>query len=388
MLLDCFVRLNIGTEIKMKSVNLVGHPYAPIGMGEHVRCTYRALRSIGMRPTISDIYKMNSPATYEAAEFVHTPFGASSGINIFHINGDEVEQAIAHLGGKDILKQGHNIIYPAWELSRYPIEWVKYLEYFHEVWAPSKFIQDSIEVAVTVPVVSMPLACEVSLTSFLSRRYFGLPKADYIFLFFFDIRSYVSRKNPSAVIDVFKQLLKDRPYSNVRLVLKVNGLEISPPVMQKLIEEMGESISRVTILYSVMSDNEVKNLIRCCDCFISLHRSEGFGRGMSEAMVLGKPVIATGYSGNMEFMNFDNSFPISFQLRPLKMGEYVYWENQFWAEPDLNEALKAMTKLCDDPEYGRLIGDRARLYMQKYFSFRSIGPNYQKRFREISGTLS
>lgn len=367
---------------RSKSISLVGHPYAPIGMGEHVRCTYRAMRSVAMRPAVTDIYKLVPPDTDEIKEFASVCTDRPSDINIFHINGNEVEQSLAHLGAKNRWN-GYKIIYPAWELSRYPKEWAVQLDYFDEIWAPSWFIKESIGSACRKPVIHMPLASEVVLTSLLSRRYFGIPEMDYIFLFFFDVRSFATRKNPHAVIDSFRRLLAARPYAKVKLILKVNGAEMAPDVMRQLHESLEDLTSRVIVLRQLMTDNEVKNLVRCCDCFVSLHRSEGFGRGLSEAMALGKPVIATGYSGNMEFMNPEVSFPVAYKLIPLREAEYPHWESQVWADADVEMAVHHMIGLIDEPEAGRVLGKKARLHIQKNFCYSTIGRNYRERLEKI-----
>lgn len=369
-------------EKKNSSINLVGHPYAPIGMGEHVRCTYRALRSVAMRPTLTDIYKLVEPGTDELQEFAGVCVDQPSDINVFHINGNEVEQSLKHLEVHNRW-DGYNIVYPAWELSRYPKEWADQLDRFDEIWAPSWFIKESLETACKKSVIHMPLACEVVMTSLISRRYFGIPETDYTFLFFFDIRSYTSRKNPRAVIESFRRLLKARPFAKVRLILKINGAEMAPDVMRQLHDELTGIANHVTILHQLMTDNEAKNLVRCCDCFVSLHRSEGFGRGISEAMALGKPVIATGYSGNMEFMNTDVSFPVAYDLIPLCEGEYPHGENQVWADPDIEVAANYMVKLTDEPELGWAIGKMARTHMKKNYSYSAIGLNYRTRIEEI-----
>ena len=369
-----------------KSIRLVGHPYAPIGMGEHVRCTYRALRSVAMQPTMTDIYKLQTPNHDDRLEFAEALSDKAADINVFHINGDEVEQSLAHLGAGNRLG-GYNIIYPAWELSRYPKEWAILLDRFDEIWAQSSFTKEALEDACSKPVILLPEPCEVVLSSFLSRRYFGIPEADYTFLFFFDIRSYVTRKNPYAVIHAFRSLLKQRPFAKSRLVLKVNGAEVRPDVFGQLQEELADISHHTTIIHRLMTDNEVKNLVRCCDGFVSLHRTEGFGRGVAEAMALGKPVIATGYSGNMTFMNPEVSCLVKYDLIPLKDGEYPHWERQVWADADVNEAASYMITLIDDPNLGYELGKKAALHMKSHFSYGAIGLSYRGRLEEVAENL-
>lgn len=368
--------------MEISDLTLVGHPYAPIGMGEHIRCVDRAMRSVGLRPGLTDIYQLQQPDAAMEREFATRLRQRLGELNVFHINGDEVAQSLAHLAQRQAA-EAYNIVYPAWELARYPDEWARQLDLFDEVWAPSRFIEGSLLNVCKRPVVYMPLACEVSLEKFLGRRYFGIPESDYTFLFFFDLRSYDTRKNCRAVVEAFRRLLAKRTACRARLVLKVNSGGHDPVALERLhsyTEGLGD---RLVIIDQVMTDNEIKNLIRCCDCFVSLHRSEGYGRGMAEAMYLGKPVIATGYSGNVDFMPHDAALLVRYELIPVAAGAYPYWRDQVWADPDIEQASDYMIKLHDEPEQGRTLGERAARHIRIKFGYRAIGLRYRKRLDEI-----
>jgi glycosyltransferase involved in cell wall biosynthesis len=370
--------------INGSNLALVGHPFAPIGMGEHVRCTFRALRAVGVRPGLVDVYGLNEPEPDASVELAPYLVPATRGINVFHINGDEVEQALATLAVRPGAAGAYNIVYPAWELARYPAEWARQLERFDEVWAPSRFIQEAVRSAVDRPVVHMPLACEVILSYFVGRRWFGIPEGAYAFLFFFDLRSYAARKNPQAVIEAFRCLLRESPFADCALVLKVNGAEAQPAELERLRSSLAELRERVVLIDRTLTDNEVKNLVRCCDAFVSLHRSEGFGRGLCEAMALGKPVIGTAYSGNMDFMSADTALLVDYRLVPVAPGQYPHWENQVWAEPDVHAAARLMARLLRDPAAGRRLGQRARIELMRHFSYRAAGVRYVERLGEIA----
>lgn len=361
---------------------LVGHPYAPIGMGEHLRASFRSFRAVHVSAGLLDVFELEQPDDGSIAEFAKAQQRDHAEINIFHINGNEVEQIWNHLNYSKKWS-GYNIIYPLWELARYPSEWAQLLDRFDEIWAPSKFIFDALKKACEKPVYHMPLACEIALTDFKSRRHFGLPEEDYIFLFFFDLRSYSSRKNPEAVIEAFRRFLTRRPYTRSHLVVKVNGVHTNPALLTKLREAIADLDSNVTLIHAVLSSNDVKNLVRCCDAFISLHRAEGFGFGIAEAMVLGKPVIATSYSGNMDFMNEEVALCVDYSLVPVKDGEYPHYEDQVWAEPDVQQAAIYMTNLVDNPGLGREIGLRATRHMRNNFSYRRTGLHYLRRLDYI-----
>lgn len=371
----------------MSAISLLGHPYMPIGMGEHIRSSYRAFRSVAAQPSITDIYKLVSPETDELTEFADACTDCQGAVNIYHINGNEVEQALAHLSYSRSWS-GYNIIYPFWELARYPAEWASYLNRFDEIWAPSRFIYDALSEACTKPVIHMPMACEVRLTSFLGRRYFGIPETDYTFLFFYDLRSYSTRKNPQAVANAFRTVLEKRPFAKVHLVIKVNGVESDPELYKQLQQELNDLKGHITLFHRLMTGNEVKNLVRCCDCFVSLHRSEGYGLGIAEAMALGRPVIATAYSGNMEFMTPEVSYGVAYDLIPVSEGEYPHYQGQFWAEADSEEAASYMLKLVDNPAEGRKLGKQAASHMRLHFGYRPTGLRYIKHLEESGKLIS
>jgi glycosyltransferase involved in cell wall biosynthesis len=228
----------------------------------------------------------------------------------------------------------------------------------------------------------------IQLSSFLGRRYFCLPESPYLFLFCFDLRSYIDRKNPLAVIKAFEHVCDARSEKDIQLVIKLQGQDSCARARVALKEfmkrvECSSARERIIVIETVFSDNEIKNLIRCCDGFVSLHRAEGFGRGMAEAMLLGKPVVATGYSGNLDFMNESNSCLVRYKMVEVEKGSYPYAENQVWADPDIDHAVSHMLKLADNRDYGRTLGSVASRHIRMHFSARAIGLRYQRRIQEI-----
>jgi glycosyltransferase involved in cell wall biosynthesis len=360
-------------------------------MGEHARSVFKALREAGEQAMLVDIYGAAADVDRQLldsyADFT-TPW-LGDGINVFCINGDEVEQAFEVLAKRNLKRTGsYNIIYPAWELADYPDEWIQYLEQFDEIWAPSRFIASAIQPKTNVPVVHMPLACEVGLRGLYSRRHFGIPESSYCFFFSFDFLSYVERKNPQAALEAFEQACDARPHADARLVLKLNNVERKPKAYERFKKSFGEYKDRIVLIEGTLSDLEMKALMWTIDCFISLHRSEGFGRGLSEAMALGKPVIATAYSGNLDFCNDDTALLVPYELVPVGPGEYPFWEDQKWADPDVEAASSAIVHLIDNPALGDRIGRKARAYMAANFSFLARGLAYTSRADEIWKTAS
>lgn len=363
-------------------IHVIGHPSAPIGMGEHPRSVFKALRAAGAEARLVDIYGPEANADQALinsyAEYLSPTLG--NGANIFCINADEVEQAFSVLRDRNLkAAKSRNIIYPAWELSRYPEEWGKILDQFDEIWAPSQFIADALTPATKRSVVHMPLACEIKERALVSRRHFGLSDSAYCFLFAFDFLSYLERKNPSAVIEAFGLAIQQRPEADARLVIKLNNTHRKSVDFERFKKQFAGFKDRVTLIDGTLTDLEMKALVWLCDCFVSLHRSEGFGRGISEAMALGKPTIATAYSGNLDFCSEETSLMVPYTLTPVGPDEYPHWKDQQWAQADVETAARHMVSLLDNPAKGWRLAAKARQRMLSDFSFLSRGLAYAKR---------
>lgn len=372
-------------EIKPE-ICVVGHPYAPIGMGEHARSVFRAMTKAGMKPGIVDIYGLITEPDISFRKGIEDSVvnSLSDGINVFCINGDEVEGCSRHLKDRG-LGRGYNIIYPAWELEKYPSKWAKWLNWFDEIWAPSQFIKRAIEPTVTKPVFHMPLACEIGNMALATRRNYGIPESSYAFFFAFDFLSYMERKNPGAVIEAFRNLCDRYPQADVVLVVKTNNGGRNEKKHKELKSMVAQIRNRVVLIDKTLPDADMKALMYLCDCFVSLHRSEGFGRGLTEAMRLGKPVIATDYSGNMDYCTAETSFLVGHQLVDLKPGSYPHWEGQVWAEPSVSQTVDIMEMLVKRPGLGITKGQKARVEMMRGYSYLAIGMNYKNRITKLLG---
>jgi len=355
-----------------------------MGVGQHIRSAFRAFRAAGIAAKVRDIYGLVPPDDPSLRREFQPSLSPtlSRRVNIFHINGDEVDQVLAHLGG--LPPAARNIIYPLWELSTYPAEWARRLDLFDEVWAPSRFVFEAASRAVTKPVIHMPVSSEPRMARCYGRRYFGIPESPFVFLFFFDFRSYVHRKNPFAVLGAFERVGRQLPYAPIVLLIKLNGQQQAPDDYQTVLRNFRNSEGRVVILDCILEDDEIKSLVRCCDCFVSLHRSEGVGLGMAEAMFLGKPVVATAYSGNLDFMTADNSCLVHYRLVPVEEGQYPHANGQVWADPDIDHAAWYMRRLFEDPEYAWRLGRMASRHMRTHFSDRARGLRYARRLEAIA----
>lgn len=363
---------------------LVGYARGELGMGEHVRMTAVSMEAEGVPMGIVNISE-NLLARQEDRRFDHLHSeGADFRANIFHVNADQLPVVTASLGDR-FLSGKCNIAYPFWELGQFPDDWMPQLNAMDELWAPTRFIQEALAIAKR-PVVHMPVAVELAPGyEKWGREDFDLPSDAFVFLFYFDLASFSSRKNPIGVLEAFKQglsLVGGELPREVRLVVKVISADRFPNEFAHL-QEMTRSVPGVVLMPDVFSADKIHGLVNCADAFVSLHRSEGFGRGPAEAMRLGKVAIATGYSGNMDYMNESNSFPVPFHLRPVGDGEYPYGAGQHWADPDIREAAMIMARLISDSSLSREVGARARAYMIENHSKDVIGRRYADRLRAI-----
>ena len=270
-----------------------------------------------------------------------------------------------------------------WELPELPDEWMAEFEFTDEVWAASRFIRDAVSLKSPAPVVRIPPVVRLSNTRHFSKSQLGLPERRYLFLAMFDTKSVLQRKNPLGVLRAFKKAFLGNDPS-VGLIMKFNNPDYRQPMMQALREEMAGR-ENVFVLDRVMDRDEVNSLIRLSDCFVSLHRSEGFGLGPAEAMGLGKPAIITNWSGNTDYMTPDNSIGIDYEL--VKLGEDYgpYKAHQYWAEPDLEQATYWMKTIVQDPELAMRIGRRAQETINTEFSPEAVGRIIKERLEHIRG---
>ena len=226
----------------------------------------------------------------------------------------------------------------------------------------------------------MPHGMDLPRVRPASRANFGLPPDRMVFLVMYDMQSFQARKNPEAAISSFAKAFPTD--GQAALVIKtVNGAS-SPADLARLKDHCRETPG--TILIDEAFDVErVHQLQSVCDCYVSLHRAEGFGFNLAESMLLGKPVIATAWSGNMDFMNPENACLVNYRLTPIQADIGPYWSDQMWAEPDIEHAAWHMARLAADTSLGESVGKSAAAYMSTHFSSRVAGERMRERLRVI-----
>lgn len=260
------------------------------------------------------------------------------------------------------LYQNKNIGLFFWELEKVPNNWLRLSHWIDEIWVQSDFVLKIFK-QMTPRVFKIPFALDVKINKKLNRKSFNLPDKPFIFLFTFDYSSYFDRKNPEAIVRAFKKAFGD--CKDVYLLIKTTHAKLHPEKERQLKTLIGPA-SNIELRDEFLPNVEQSSLINLCDAYVSLHRSEGLGLGMAEAMSHGKPVIATNYSGNLEFMNDKNSLLVRYTKTNLKNDSYIYAKNQAWAEPDVSHAAQFMKKIKDDKAFRDRIAKQASKDMKSF----------------------
>ncbi|WP_411885142.1 glycosyltransferase [Polaromonas sp. YR568] len=374
-------------EITAPGVLLIGHPHAILGVGENLRAISLALGSSDIPFKICNAFEPHAKGNALLQDFSYQEQAAipyrKHSTNLFCLNANEMDMALSYLGS-EIFDKSHNIACWMWELSGFPDEWTGNFRYVQEIWAQSRFVQEAIAKKSPVPVIWMPQVVEPGAADPAIAQALGIPKDVFTFLFFFDFTSHMARKNPRAVIDAFTLAFKNGAGESVALVVKMNGMDKCPHEYRSFLDSVSNQDKRIIFIDKVLSDREIKGLISGCDVFVSLHRSEGFGRGIAEAMYYGKPTVATGYSGNMDFTNCFNSCLVDYHFVPVQKGEYPFWKGQFWAEPDIEHAAHWMHRLYQDRQLCRSIGEQAAESIRATHSALAAGTRMRDRLDKIN----
>ena len=271
-----------------------------------------------------------------------------------------------------------------WELDEVPAAWHPRLQWADEVWAPTNFTAEAFRKCVECPVLTMLPGIELSPFAPKPRSAFGLPDDRFLFLFSFDMRSIMVRKNPLASIEAFRKAF--RPDEKVHLAIKVSRGECIPEDFATL--KAAASAANVQLIDGVLPRADVLALLNAADCYVSPHRSEGLGLGIAESMLLGKPTIATGYSGNLDFMTPETNHFIEYTLVPVEADQSNH--NPYpaartrWAEPNVDHLSKLMRHVYENQREAKEMGLRAKAHIERIMSPRAFGMRMKERLAELS----
>ena len=358
-------------------INILGYLESEKGVGESARSNLRIVRATGIPYSVNNLVDSgsrnieNAPATVTSENPYHT--------NLLDLNADQfvsfARQRRSYMRGR------YNIGYWAWELPEFPEEWTPAFGYADEIWTPSQFTRDSVASCSPVPVRVVPHSLDpnMKVAGVRDRRKFGLDSVCFVFLFFFDFHSFLERKNPLGLIEAYKNAFGNR--QDVQLLIKSAHSDQHADELRML--QKACSGANVRILDAVMTREDKEELMASADCYVSLHRSEGFGLTLAEAMMLGKPVIATGYSGNVDFMADEDSFLVPYKLVTIERTHGPYKAGYHWAQPDLDYASDVMRRVELHREAATEIGLKARAKVRELLHPATIAASVRGRLEEL-----
>ncbi|MDM0028702.1 glycosyltransferase [Variovorax saccharolyticus] len=369
-------KLAVAAELVAKGVNVIGHFAYPSGLRVSVEAMVEGLRRVGLRTALRDLRtdKRDDPVhdVYKDFEDYDTTIIHAQPEPFFDVAYSRSDLYERH-------PRTYRVGYWYWEFDSIPDSWVSHARNVNEVWAATEFVAKGLREKLSVPVRTLFPGVKLAPYERRPKSYFGLSEAPYTFLFTFHMMSVMERKNPLGLIRAFKLAFGEE--EGVRLVLKTSFGDRHPAQIQELRDAAAGA--NITVIDQVYSPDEVLSLMDACDAYVSLHRSEGLGLTMAEAMLMGKPVIATNFSGNVDFMDESNSLLVRYEL--VKLGKPIppYDAELEWAEPSVEHAAQLMRRVYEDQDWAREIGARGKVSAETNLSLPAAGRRIAGRLDEI-----
>jgi glycosyltransferase involved in cell wall biosynthesis/SAM-dependent methyltransferase len=374
-------------QLASLGVDAVGYLRGGLGLGQAARLYVQALHSAGV-PVRTTTVDVNLPdvvgpdgrrAQIKTTDFADLHVEGELPFNLVCVNAPELPALHASLGS-EFFEDRYTIGVWAWEVDIVPPSWDRAFGLVDEIWVYSRYVEEILSHVSPVPVVRVPLpivapAAGGDLT--------GLQLGDaFTFLFLFDFYSTLARKNPLGLVEAFRRAFE--PGEGPQLVLKSHNGDFKPDRLASLMEAIGDRPD-IRVVDRFLSDSDMAALMRRADCYVSLHRAEGFGLTLGETMALGKPVIATGFSANLDFMTAENSYLV--RHRETKVGPEGenYPAQGTWAEPDVDHAAELMRHVWEHQDEARARGARARREIAEHFSLEAVGEAARARLKRLAG---
>jgi len=365
-------------------VNLAGYFTGQFGVGTSARAFAEALEQASVPLVLNN---QTAPSHVQRAFLPNDAFCNDNPyrINIIHINADEAKYFFSTVG-PEYSHNRFNIGIWYWELSNFPEKWQDRFQYYQELWVLSRFTAESLSKASPIPIVKVRYPLPAPTHTILpreARRRYGIRDEQFVFLFVFDFHSSIERKNPHGLLRAFSDAFKGQ--NDVLLLINgINGHAHSDEL--SMLRNKSKGLN-VRILEEHLSRPDYHALFSAANCYASLHRSEGFGVPIAEAMLLGKPVIATGYSGNMDYMNLNNSLPIKFKMIQLNESHGPYEKGNVWADPDIEHASGLMRWVYENRDEADRIGGRAQIEIRETLNPTLAGREMKERLKLISSKI-
>lgn len=362
----------------LEGANVVGYFRSENGAGEAARQIVTGLDGTPLR--VLPVNAPTDPGDRQGYPFSSAePSEAGYPINLICLDAEALPELVRAVG-YEFFADRYSIACWSWEVSRSLGKgWSDELALIDEVWAPSEHAVLAISEAAAVPVTKVTLPIEVPPTAKLGRYALDLPSDDFLFLCSFDYRAGFERKNPLAALEAFRAAFETG--SGATLVIKsING--DADRVSRDSVRDAAATRPDVRLIEEHLGPEEKDGLTAACDCFVSLHRAESFGLAIAEAMFLGKPAIATGYSGNLEFMSATNSYLVDYELAPIEPGSAKPPGGE-WARPNIPHAARLMREVFDHREESVGRGRRGAADLRTHHSAQVAGREMLGRLQDV-----
>jgi glycosyltransferase involved in cell wall biosynthesis len=367
---NAFIEL-LETDVGEWGVNAIGYFNAEMGVGEAGRQMVAALAAADIPRAVVPLESINRQDHAFAADRMAD---ARYPVNLICANADAVGGIASELA--QIMHGRYSIGLWWWEVEEFPRRWMSAFSYLDQVWAGTEHVERAIAAVSPIPVRRVRIPVAPVEPSGAGRAELGLPDG-FLFLFTFDYLSDFERKNPLGVIEAFSRAFE--PGSGVRLIVKSINAKLDPD-SAAILEQAAAEHPDVTVADGYLDNSDKNAMIATSDCYVSLHRSEGFGLGLAEAMFFGVPAIATRYSGNLEFMDDANSFLVDYATTEASERS-VY--SGAWAEPDLDGAAVIMRRVFEEPELARERARRGQETIREKHSAEAAGEVLASRLEDL-----
>ena len=346
-------------------VNVIGYASATIGLGVIAREFAKALIAAGHEVALHDLDAGGGRSGRDqslASRFVAAPELLPDGLNLWVLDATSLVAAARRLGTHPVLASRFHAAFVWWELPHVPADWVAAAEVFDAVVTGSEFVREVWAAHVTrVPVLLARTPLDLPKHVEADRGRFGFTDGEVVVYTGFEALSDPARKNPFAAIEAFRRTAGTGPRS--RLVVKVNHAESAGPAQASLerLQTMVASDPRIELLTDPLDHHTLLQLYASVDVAVSLHRAEGLGLMPLEAMRLGKPVVATGWSGNLTYMDHTSAALVRYSFTAPDNTAAVYSPAQLgfashWAEPSVDHAAAWLQQLIADRDLRASMG--------------------------------
>ena len=362
-------------------INVMGYVSDEFGLGEACRSHIRAMQAADIPVAIQDFQEqsqLNLDNSYTGLLSKDRPYP----ISLLHAN--PYPQEVMDKISPDYFKGRYNIGFWGWELPTLHPDCQYAFDLFDEIWTYSNYCAEAISAVSPIPVIKVMPSITLSPAA-LGRKELNLPEDKFIFFFMFDFASIFECKNPLAIIKAFKRAF-GTSNNQVLLLIKYQPHSLFGDREQEM-KALAESCPSIRFIEKDLRKDELNALMYNCDSYISLHRAEAFGMTMAEAMFLGKPVIATAYSSNIDFMNVGNSFLVKYQLATTTENYGPYPAGSVWAEPDVDHAAYQMKYVVDNSYEAKQVGSRASEEIKSLLNPQAIGQKMRSRVEYIMSKI-